>query len=194
MEGIEDSSIIQPKRKQTGKRLGVLANKNPSQNSPQKKDSSKMKQIKLTDLSGPGNSHFTSKTESFPQVSGSPSTKIANNTQEQITIENTEINENKVISTKETSQNKSDDNSENTNSENVNSEKNDNSNTPEKLSFSKRNIVSILGGQYDKHNKLILAVKLKTPDKIVYTPYTVLKRKSPSILCEFFESHIVFDQ
>lgn len=76
-----------------------------------------------------------------------------------------------------------------TKSENPNTE-NENNN---KISFSKRNIVKILGANYDKDKQLIFAVQLKKPSKTVYVPYLDLKKRSPLILCDYFESLICFD-
>lgn len=62
-----------------------------------------------------------------------------------------------------------------------------------KLSFSKRNIVKILGCNYNSNKQLIFAVQLKKPTKLVYVPYLDLKKRSPQTLCDYFESLISFD-
>lgn len=62
-----------------------------------------------------------------------------------------------------------------------------------KISFSKRNIVRILGSNYNSKNQLIFAVQLKKPAKTLYVPYVDLKKRSPQILCDYFESLISFD-
>lgn len=77
----------------------------------------------------------------------------------------------------------------NTNKSSKDNEAADNDN---KLSFSKRNIIKILGCNYNSKKQLIFAVKLKKPDKTVYVSYFELKKRSPQVLCDYFESLISF--
>lgn len=65
----------------------------------------------------------------------------------------------------------------------------DNSN---KISLAKKNIVKILGLEYDSNQRLIIAMQLKKPNRVCYFPFAEVKKRTPLVLCEYLESHIDF--
>lgn len=158
----------------TGKKKGTMS---PSSNSNVQTDQTNkkpnLKQMTLTEIA----------------MNVSPKLKVPlNSSSPKITKESSESNNENLKLKQEANEAQIDTNKKSSKDNEAADNENNN-----KLSFSKRNIVKILGCNYNNNKQLIFAVQLKKPTKLVYVPYLDLKKRCPQTLCDYLESLISFD-